>query len=54
VEEGVDRAVEQRDPIQKRFGHLHGRHLAAADRGDEIDGGELERLHERRETRQGR
>ena len=45
VEEGVDRAVHLGDPAQEGLGHLHGRHLAPADRVHEVDGGEFERLH---------
>ena len=45
VQEGVDRAVHLRDPAQEGLGHLHRRHLTLADCGDEIDGGEFERLH---------
>ena len=41
--------VDASDTIRKRLGDLHGRHLAAVDRGDEIDGGEFETLHGRRD-----
>ena len=46
MQEGIDRAVRPGDSIQKGLGDLHGGDVTLPDRGDEVDGGEFERLHE--------
>ena len=46
MQEGIDRAVRPGDSIQKGLGDLHGGDVTLPDRGDEVDGGEFERLHQ--------